>query len=328
MSLTNTQYNAIMRQYESQQIANQHILEQRTAEIYQKLPRLKELDDAISTCSLNRAKLLINGDENALYTLKRELKALIAKKSRLLQQNGYPDDYLKLPYQCKACQDTGYIDNKKCYCFMQASINLVYTQSNIRNILEKENFTTFSYDFYTSEDRNAAGISSLDAAMEAVSNCHTFVEQFDNTFSNLFFYGDTGVGKTFLSHCVAKELLDSCHSVIYVTAFELFHIFEKNVFGRLKDNTAEYQNLFACDLLIIDDLGTELTNSFTSSQLFLCLNERIIRQQSTIISTNLNIKQLVDTYSERTFSRISSYFTMINLFGTDIRILKKLLNET
>ena len=110
----------------------------------------------------------------------------------------------------------------------------------------------------------------------------------------------------------------------------LFHIFEKNIFGKEKDFSEDYQNIFDCDLLIIDDLGTELSNSFTTSQLFLCLNERILRRKSTIISTNLSLSQLVDTYSERTFSRISSNYTMIKLFGNDIRIQKKLgvSNET
>ena len=130
--------------------------------------------------------------------------------------------------------------------------------------------------------------------------------------------------RLFLSNCVAKELLDRGHSVIYFTAFELFHVFEKNVFERAQDMALPYQNIFDCDLLIIDDLGTELSNSFTVSQLFLCLNERILRKKSTIISTNLGLNQLAEIYSERTFSRISSNYTMIKLFGDDIRIKKKL----
>ncbi|MGN0291664.1 MAG: ATP-binding protein, partial [Lachnospiraceae bacterium] len=223
------------------------------------------------------------------------------------------------------CQDTGYIGQERCHCFKQAAIDLVYTQSNLKSILEKENFSTFSFSYYSKEQTNpATNLSALETAEIAVAECKRFIADFDKEFSNLFLYGDTGVGKTFLSNCVAKELLDNGHSVIYFTSFELFHIFEKNVFERDRDMKESYQNIFDCDLLIIDDLGTELSNSFTVSQLFLCLNERILRKKSTIISTNLGLNQLADIYSERTFSRISSNYTMIKLFGDDIRIKKKL----
>ena len=146
----------------------------------------------------------------------------------------------------------------------------------------------------------------------------------DAAFANLYFFGDTGIGKTFLSNCIAKELLDSGHSVIYFTAFQLFDILSKGVFEKDADAIATHQNIFDCDLLIIDDLGTELSNSFTTSQLFLCLNERILRQKSTIISTNLNMNQVADIYSERVLSRISNSYTIIKLFGDDIRLKKRI----
>ncbi len=158
----------------------------------------------------------------------------------------------------------------------------------------------------------------------AVTNCHDFIDNFENKPKNIFFYGNTGVGKTFLSNCIAKELLDAGYSVIYFTAFQLFDILSKGVFEKDADAIAAHQNIFDCDLLIIDDLGTELSNSFTTSQLFLCVNERILRQKSTIISTNLNLEQIAEIYSERTLSRISSNYSFIKLFGDDIRIKKRL----
>lgn len=325
MSLTNTQYDEIMRDYEARQTHNRHILELRIQEVYRKIPALKEIDDAIASTSVARAKELLSGSEEALNKLHTQLEELQQKKQTLLTDSGYPFNYLDTLYTCPDCKDTGYIDGKRCHCFRQASIDLVYTQSNLKSILEKENFSAFSFSYYSDTQINpATNLSALATAKNAYEESRQFIKNFDNEFSNLFFYGDTGVGKTFFSNCIAKELLDSGHSVIYFTAFELFHIFEKNVFERDIEMAEPYQNIFDCDLLIIDDLGTEMSNSFTTSQLFLCLNERILRKKSTIISTNLGLNQLADIYSERTFSRISSHYTMIKLFGDDIRIKKKL----
>lgn len=325
MSLSNTQYNTLIRRYEAKQLENQHIVMERIKSVYEKIPRLAQIDDSISSISIAQAKKLMDGDDNALPRLREQLTVLTAEKKRLLTSHGYPENYFEPPYACPDCKDTGYIGSEKCHCFKQAAIDLVYTQSNIRQILERENFQNFSYNYYSDSQVNpSTGLSSLSTAKQAVSLCMDFIETFDRDFKNLFFYGDTGIGKTYLSNCVAKELLDSGHSVIYFTASSLFHIFEKNVFGKEHETSEDYQNIFDCDLLIIDDLGTELSNSFTTSQLFLCLNERILRQKSTIISTNLSLGQLVETYSERTFSRISSSYTMIKLFGNDIRIQKKL----
>jgi len=148
-----------------------------------------------------------------------------------------------------------------------------------------------------------------------------FVRNFDKNFENLFLYGDTGVGKTFLSHCIAHELLKSAHCVLYFSAFDLFDLLAGNIFSK-KDKSTEDELIYDCDLLIIDDLGTELTNSFVSSQLFLCINERIMRRKSTIISTNLKLENFSETYSERTFSRIASNYQMVKLIGKDIRIQK------
>ena len=154
-----------------------------------------------------------------------------------------------------------------------------------------------------------------------------FVNSFGESSRNLFLYGDTGVGKTFLSNCIAKELINRSFSVLYLSAFELFDPLAKSKFDKDEDAAEMNEHIFDCDLLIIDDLGTELPNSFTVSQLFLCINERLVRRKSTIISTNLSLESLVETYSERTFSRITSNYTILKLTGDDIRIKKKLMNR-
>lgn len=330
MPLNNSQYDELIREYNVKQIRNQHRVQERIQEVYQKEPHLKEIDDAISSCSLDHAKKLLNGDASALKELHEKLSDYKKQRLQILTKLGYSKDYLEPSYECCDCKDTGYINNTRCHCFKQRAIDLVYTQSNIRNILKEQNFNTFSFDYYSEIEINpTTGLTSLETMQNAVKDCRKFISEFDTDFSNLFLYGDTGVGKTFLSNCIAKELLDTGHSVIYFTAFQLFDIFKKNTFHKATDDDiiAAHQNIFDCDLLIIDDLGTEMPNSFTTSQLFLCLNERILRKKSTIISTNLTLNQVAEIYSERTFSRISSSYVMLKLFGDDIRIQKKIRQE-
>lgn len=325
MPLSNSQYDEIMREYDQRQLQDRRILDERRREVFQKIPQLKELESTVASRSVRQARLLLGGDTSALASLKEELADLSRQRDALLTAGGFASNYLDPVYECPDCKDTGYIDGRKCHCFKQAIINTVYAQSNIREILKRENFDRFSYSYYSDEDISpTTGLSALATARHAVEECHRFIDAFDNKPQNLFFYGGTGVGKTFLTNCVAKELLDKGYSVIYFTAFQLFDILSKGVFEKDADAIAAHQNIFDCDLLVIDDLGTELSNAFTTSQLFLCVNERLLRHKSTIISTNLSLQQIADIYSERTFSRICGDYTMIKLFNQmDIRILKQ-----
>jgi DNA replication protein DnaC len=325
MPLTNSQYDEIMRSYQQRQLQRQHLILARKEEIAGKTSKISEIDAQIASLSVQRARRLLDGDTTSLTDLRDQISALSAKKGEVLTSLGYPKDYFSPPYVCPDCEDTGYIGNRRCHCLTQASIDLVYTQSNLQNILEKENFEQFSFDYYSNDMfEPGSSISSLDAARNTFAKCRQFVQNFDDTFENILLFGDTGVGKTFLSNCIAKELLDTGHSVIYFSAHQFFHILEQNTFGRNPDAALDYRNIFDCDLLIIDDLGTEMVNSFTSSQFFICLNERIRNQKSTLISSNLELMEIASVYSERVFSRISNSFLLLHLFGKDIRIQKKL----
>ncbi len=329
MALTNTQYEQLMRMYEQRQLNNRNRLKQHFEETYAKIPDLKALDDSISSLSVYQAKQLLDGDGSALDRLKEELHLLFEKKRRLLTNAGYPEDYLDMQYTCPDCRDTGYADGRKCRCFRRAVINLLYTQSNLQEILERENFDTCSLEYYSSNHIDPlTGRSSLEAMQTALKTCHEFVDQFGESFRNILLYGDTGVGKTFLSHCIAKELLEKSYSVIYFTASQIFDIFAESTFRRNENAETDHEHIYSCDLLIIDDLGTELANSFTVSQLFICLNERILNKKSTLISTNLALDDIRNIYSERIFSRITSAYTVLRLTGDDIRIQKKLMNKS
>lgn len=328
MALSNSQYDQLMRMYELRQLDNEHQLRERYDAACRLIPELKELDDKISSLSISQARSLLDGNDSALGQLKDKLSLLFTQKKALLASKGLPENYLELQYTCPDCKDTGYIGTNKCHCFQKAIVDLLYTQSNLKEILQHENFSTFRLDFYSSNHVDPlTGRSSLEAVQTALKTCHEFVDTFFDDFRNILLYGDTGVGKTFLTHCIAKELMDQSCSVIYFSASQLFDYFAKNTFGKRDevDNDA-FDHIYNCDLLIIDDLGTELTNAFTSSQFFVCLNERILRKKSTVISTNLALDDINNVYSERIFSRISSNYTMLRLTGDDIRIQKKLLN--
>ena len=328
MPLKNAQYDKIMREYYRRQLEHKRQLDERVRTAYAALPELGEIDRKIASLSVSRARALLDETQEAPIDLREEIARLAAERSRILTEHGYPADYLELPYTCGDCKDTGYIGNEKCHCFKQAVIDLLYTQSNIRQILQEENFDTFCFDYYSDQTRDSAtGMTPLANIRRIVDECQEFIRNFDREPKNFFFYGDTGVGKTFLSHCISRELIETAHSVIYFTAFELFDLFSKTTFRRDEGDEElrrMHSYIFDCDLLIIDDLGTELTNAFVASQLFLCINERILQKKSTIISTNLDMNAFRDTYTERVFSRISSHYTMRKLLGDDIRILKKL----
>ena len=278
MSLTNAQYNSIMKDYEQTRDRNRHLAEQRRREVYTKLPEYGRLDESVGELSVAQAKLLLNGDDEALTRLRFSLKDISRRKKELLVSAGYPADYLEPVYTCPDCKDTGYIEGdnglrKKCHCFHQQELDILYEQSHIRDMIA----------------------------------------------------GTVGTGKSFLSGCIASELLQSGHSVIYFSASGLFDTLARYTFnaGAKEALSGFYEDIYSCDLLIIDDLGTEMTNTFVASQLFSCLNERHLRKNSTIISTNLSLEELRDRYSDRVFSRITSHYDLCKLTGPDIRMYKK-----
>ena len=344
MALTNKQYDILMREYDNIRTANQHILNERYEEVYRLAPEYSEIEQEIINISMDAARERILGSNTASSLqdashgndsplnksgdLQSKLSELNNMKTQCLTRIGKPSDYLSPVYTCPLCKDSGYIGQERCSCFKKKAIDLVYQDSNLKNITESENFDTFSYEWYADDSPNSAnGLTPLQNAKQAVAMAKEFTVKFDEEFSNILLYGTTGAGKTFLTNCIARELLNSTHSVIYLTAVELFDKLSQKDFNKdygKSDTSDEFDTeyLTECDLLIIDDLGTEMGNSYTASKLFYIINERLLRKKSVIISTNLSLKELQDTYSDRVFSRITSAYKCIRLFGDDIRILK------
>ena len=317
MSITNSQYDWIMRGYQERQFKSHYDLENKLAEISKLLPEYPRICQKISSLSVACGKQYLLGDDSALLKMKEELSALKKQKEELLLSAGFSPDDLLPAYTCPLCQDKGYIGNEKCSCFKQQIIDLLYRQSNMQDALKENNFSTLSYSYYSGED--------LLRFENAVKTCKNFISAFNLDYHNLFFYGTVGTGKSFLSCCVAKELMDKGFSVIYFSAVNFFEQLAQISFHTTSKEEVYnlYDDLYTCDLLIIDDLGTELTNNFSSSQFFSCLNERILRKKSFIISTNLSLQELRDRYSDRIFSRITSNFQLCKITGPDIRMYKK-----
>ena len=320
MPLTNKQYDLIFREYEEKQNHSRHRQLQKTTEIYEKIPEYEEVEHTISSVSVAQAKKLLEGDAQAMDELRHTLHTLSAKKRALLLSAGYPENYLEPEYDCPLCRDTGYIDNQKCQCLKQKIISFLYEQSNIKETLARENFSGLSYDYYQNED--------LERFRHCVAGCRNFIQEFPSG-RNLFFYGSVGAGKTFLSNCVAKELIEKGNLVLYFSASGLIDILSGNSFsGKSREDLYSVgQDLYNCDLLVVDDLGTEYTNAYVVSQLFSCINERLLRKKSTLISTNLSLEDLRNKYSERIFSRITSNYDMYKITGPDIRMYRKTMSN-
>ncbi len=332
MALKTYQYNTIMREYDAKQAASRALLDARQAEIEKAIPAYADLRRQIIENSLAYARNTLSGtatrddagEDNALSTLRAQNLALSVKKEALLLAHGYPANYLTPVYSCPDCKDTGMAGEERCHCFKQAVVDLLYTQSGLSERIKDENFDTFSFDYYSDTVLDPKTKLTPRQHMKRVHDTAlSFVRNFDTEHNNLLMYGASGLGKTFLSHCIAKELLNTAHTVLYLPAYELFDILGKSMKEDEREFAASSDHILDCDLLIIDDLGTELATAFTLSRLSLCINERFINKRSTIISTNFGVEELATHYGERNFSRIFSTYTPLRFFGEDIRLKKK-----
>ena len=326
MELQNNQYDMLLSEYTRKQNRAKRTQALHFDQVSKAIPEFSDLDAQIGQLSVSAATAALDGDSSLMEQLPSTIAKIQREKIHLLTKAGYPEDYLEPKYECPDCKDTGYIGNKKCHCLKRNIVDYLYSQSNIKHILDVENFNHFQCDLYPDDYvEESTGMTPRDNIRNILLTAREFVNDFDKRNDNLLLYGTTGVGKTFVSHCIAKELLERSHTVVYLTSLELFDILEKYKFDRnqaAKAKSAQLAYILDCDLLIIDDLGTELTNSFVSSQLYQCIDSRLLRQHSTIISTNLSFDDLSKHYSERIFSRITSNYQLLKITGDDIRLKK------
>ncbi|MCL2397964.1 MAG: ATP-binding protein [Defluviitaleaceae bacterium] len=319
-------FKEVLRGMETQRLRAQRALDARQGFLYEKLPQVKKIDQELAGMGLAMAKLVLRRDDSAAQTeeLRRRGEELATARRQLLYDNGYDDTFFEEVYNCVACKDTGFAENTHCHCLKQRLVAKYYEMSNLARVLERENFDAFNINYYSDAADPAYGISPRDNMQRVWAASLKFVENFDKNFENLLFYGHTGLGKTFLSNCIAKELLDSGKTVLYTTAAQLFKLVEEHRFNRAAAENPGYLGIVATvDLLIIDDLGTEFGTIVTTSELFNFINSRLLGRKSTIISTNLTPGELEEHYDDRITSRIYGEYTLLQFFGDDIRIAKK-----
>ena len=324
MALSQTQYQAIMDSYARTRHENLMEHQRRKEEIYDAVPEIRAIDEKIAHISIEAAKYqLFHPETDGRAALRQKIYDLSMEKVNLLVMHQYPADYLDDIYTCPDCRDTGYIGSEKCHCFQQHILHVLYDQSNLRELIRVENFQNFRLDYYSDRPERNGALSPRENMREILGRCRRFIASFDShPGGNLLISGNTGVGKTYLANCIAGEILKAGKSVIYMSAHQFFSQLADYTFRRGQENADTLSFLLHCDLLIIDDLGTELNNGFINSQLFLCINERILHRKSTIISTNLSLKQLSQTYTERISSRFIESYEYFHIYGEDIRIKK------
>ena len=323
--LNNSQYNEIERIYDARRKASRDLKDARSRELKEKYPFIAEIEEKIVTESVKAGRLAIAGDITALKELERNNGQLIDAKREFLTNNGYPADYLDDVYECPKCKDTGKIDGKPCECFYRTVINHFYMPDDRRELLEKESFDTFDVNIYSREidTDNPEAKSDYDIMSESVGLALDFSEEFENRYENLLITGETGTGKTFLANCIAGALLKRNISVLYMPAYELFQVFSRATFSKGEESRnaeEEKELIYSVECLIIDDLGTELTNNFVATELFACIESRHLAKRSTVITTNLDPEDIENKYTSRVKSRLVGNYKYLLMPGHDNRI--------
>lgn len=324
--MNNEIFEVILNEYEKERDKNKKERDLRVERVYSHVPEIKEIDKKISQVGSDSLRaILANPDDKTIKEdMRKKFDILSQKRKALIKKYSIPEDFDKIRYKCSLCKDTGYIENKgRCTCFRQKVINNLYKQSNMSELLSKQNFENFDLSYYDKKIIQGLKYSPYDNMKNIRNHCMKFVENFENTNKNLIFYGGTGLGKTFMSSCIAKALMDRGKTVLYLRASQFFRMCDDERFGRLTDGM---DDVYKADLLIIDDLGTETEMRSNNSYLLEFLNERLISGRKIIINTNLNFEMLEKRYSKRFSSRLLENFDMMYFYGEDIR-RKKLFKK-
>lgn len=323
MGYNRENFRRIKAEYETKYIEAREAAERRRAELHAAFPEVAEFDAALHRNGVALLRASVGGGADAgrrLAALRAENEAILSARGEFLTAHGYPADYSEVHYACPQCGDTGYVDLRMCDCMRRALILAGFESSGLGRLLESQTFETFSLDYYR---RDPAHYATMQRNYETMYRyAHEFTA---DRCSNLVLFGGTGLGKTHLSSAVARVVIERGYDVCYATAVGLIADYEYDRFKSGKGDAADSPALDRytdCDLLIIDDLGSEVVNQFTVSVLYNLINVRLNRAKSTIISTNLTQKELRDRYWDRITSRILGEYRPLLFVGVDVRAQK------
>ncbi len=297
--------------------------ENRREKIYKKLPRVKEIEALLTRTGIAAAKAVISGGDTKteLIKLKDENLKLQGELKLLLIQNGFTLADLEEQYLCPMCKDRGYIDGKMCECMKKLLRDIAFQELNSLSPLALSSFDTFNLGYYSSNPDKDGNIPS--ARLEKFYKfCKSYAEKFNGTGKSILMEGGTGLGKTHLSLAIAQRVIDRGFGVIYCSAPNILTVLEKEHFSR-DPVSKTLRHLEECDLLILDDLGTEFTTQFTTSCIYNLINTRLSREKPTIVNTNLSLYELKKIYSERFVSRMIGEHIYLEFIGEDVRIVKR-----
>ena len=315
---TNNKVTHILAQRREQNLIDQ---KKRINEVYKKIPSMESLDKNIMELGYIIIQDGLKGDD----TEKKEndLKQLRIEKARILEANGFEKDYMEIRYHHPICKDTGFVGTKMCSCRKQLIIDQNYSQSNIRSLISRENFRNFDDSLFSDNPYKDYPITPYQNIQHIKKSLYGFINDFDKQNNNLYIFGDVGRGKTYLLNSIAKEILDRNYSVLYMTSSKLFK-FLNDYNWAFEEARAKHQEQFdfilECDLLIIDDLGSEPSSKNDSANLFEVVNNRMIAGKPIIFSTNFDETMLSEIYGDRIFSRIIGNSEVYEIFGEDLRL--------
>lgn len=318
MGYNQENYRRIRDEYSRKYLAVQEAATKRREEIHAILPGVREIDAQLSNVGLKIMQAAMQGGDYpaALARIEAEAKELERQRAEILVKNGFPADYTEPEYECEACGDTGYVDYKMCACMRKKLILAGYESSGIGTLMQSQSFENFSLDYYKSDRMTYLLMqNNLQRAHEYARSFHPAKSE------NLAMFGGTGLGKTHLSTAIARVVIEGGWDVVYVSCVDMFADYEAQRFGNSTGTPtgADLSRYTDCDLLIIDDLGTELSNQFTTSCLYGLLNTRLNRHLPVILSTNLETDEFRKRYWDRITSRVLGNFTIMPFKGTDIR---------
>ncbi len=317
--------NRIIDEYEELRTKAEAERQVRIKDAFKICPKLSDIQKEINILGLDNTKAIMKNPEKAKdlnSEFNKKLSEILNLKSRLISENNIDPDFDKIKYSCQRCNDTGFENNgKKCICFRDKLIKNTYKISNLSDVMKDMTFENFSFEYYGNSEEN--GISERENIEFIYDSAKKFCKNFDSYKRNILFYGAPGLGKTFISSAIAREMIEKEKTVIYVSASKLFSGYDDYKFGRADDLEDFFEDIYNSDLLIIDDLGTEYISKLSVPFLFDLVNDRILKEKKIIINTNLLPNELEKNYSLRFMSRIYEYFDVFKFFGKDIRIQKQ-----